>query len=490
MRFEILNAGSPLNPDESEILAQSRAMFENFLPYRNWVTSTSGPFQPWFFWGLNRLGFSTNFYLMHYLSLVIVITYMIFVHLQLRAHVGTFYSLLISITITIPAIMLFPSPSPLRDKSAMWSNFGAFSTELIPILIMLFLIYILQRVDKNYIQFICGISISMIVLLKYQFILVALVYFFQVLYKLRKYHRTIFAPYFILGISTPLTIYLYSILTGDERLVKSHLHFLVNYSSQAPFQIKIQNFQNLMSYEYLIYFLILLYLITFRKVLAKYQFLVLLVPSSLISIFYSGMGFPHYLFLIYYALVIHLILIFQSIDFSTSKKMILFICVTLILVIQFYFAKDLVWNKPNVVDSEFYSNSKSRLFGAESDFSVNSKVQQLCPRNSKVFVWGWAPHLYLSYDWQNASPYVQLQPLLFSERAKTNNYELVSSTMLQSDNTCIIDAIGNPFANYGKRDSLVNYLSLKDVNLLNTTYEKFIVDDFCEICSIYTRIEK
>ncbi|HAK77085.1 MAG TPA: hypothetical protein DCM71_09255, partial [Runella sp.] len=168
MRLPVFLYNLPLNPDESQMLAQGLTITFDPLIYRSFDPTTSGPINTYLLTLVHLLGFPLNFHTAHLLSWLITLIAIYFLYKTLKYLVPTYIAQLA----IIPTVAFF---SFVQD-----ANYIHYYSEGIPNILLSYCIFLLVRwghlktfTITELIAF--GVSITVIVLCKIQAIPLAFI---------------------------------------------------------------------------------------------------------------------------------------------------------------------------------------------------------------------------------------------------------------------------------------------------------------------------
>lgn len=168
MRLPVFLYNLPLNPDESQMLAQGLTLPIDPVLYRSVDPTTSGPINTYLLTFFHLIGFRLDFHIAHFLSWFITVTAIYFLYKTLKRLVSTYIAQLA----VIPTVAFF---SFTQD-----ANYIHYYSEGIAIILLNYCIFLLVRWEQvktfrlvELISF--GVSIGLIVLCKIQAIPLAFV---------------------------------------------------------------------------------------------------------------------------------------------------------------------------------------------------------------------------------------------------------------------------------------------------------------------------
>lgn len=86
------------------------------------------------------------------------------------------------------------------------------------------------------------------------------------------------------------------------------------------------------------------------------------------------------------------------------------------------------------------------------------RMSNLCPANSEVLVWGWAPELFIYYGWEPASRYVTTRLQIYDYRYTQYYRTILLAGLKEHPPMCIVEAVGPSLGN-----NIPGRLTLPDV---------------------------
>jgi hypothetical protein len=218
------------------------------------------------------------------------------------------------------------------------------------------------------------------------------------------------------------------------------------------------------------------YLSSKRVILGR----IILVGAGFLAVLAGGMGFPHYLIIMYSALVIAFALPVNAGAqllpvYSRRAAISLGIAAGIIGLFVFGPAARLIdLATPSQIVAGFSKESVPK----------DRDLAKACPAGSNVLVWGWAPELYSYYSWHNTVPFINVLVVTASDR----NVELARPIMeaAVADSDCIVDAIGDPFFHFATGESLDDFFPTLSREIDGAYVERDRLID-CDDCRIFVR---
>ena len=468
----------PLSPDEAELIAQARAAMLSPAPFTTWTMGTTGPFWVLFLAGLGAVGFPLTLAFAHLLAATLVgLSGYVFFELA-RRHLGWKQGLVVSLLWWLPFVLIYPLGGRV--------DFGALNTELLPCLLVLVaaLFPAARLAERPWLFALVGVLCALAVGSKYQILPVAGALLVVQLLALRLPLRRCIVPvlWWALGFAVPFLIVVAMVLSASnvsEVLVQQTFGFLGSYAGGLDLRTRIVNSAILLASQKYIWGAILivarLFWISDTRVRIQR---VLLIAAGLAAVIAGGMGFGHYLIILYaaFALATALpvkpgaeLLPWPAVRrFAVPVLAVLTVAVIIVLAV----AGRLRLATPAETLATLSSDSVTRT----------AELSALCPPGSDVMVWGWSPEFYSDYDWRNSVPFMSSIALTANPANKESGEPLVWAGLRNSD--CVIDAVGAPF--FGSDPSItVVYPEAADVLESDYRLVPGVLD--CDSCGVWVR---
>lgn len=444
VRGTTLGVWTLLNPDEAELMAQGRAAMVSFLPFSTWTISTTGPFFVQFLALLGLLGLPLTIAFAHLLSAVLVGVSGWFVFLLVRRALTIVPAIALTALVWLPVALVYPVGGV--------GDFGALSTEYFPTLLILGAALFSTRVlsAHPWLFAVAGLLSGIAVGSKYQVLPLALaVVAVQLLLLHQPLRRSILlAVVWCAGAAVPFVALVVALLvspTTDWVLPEQSIGFLGAYSGQVTFPGRIVSTASLVFTQVCLFAgaLVLVWLglgSTRRVLLAR----TILLASGLAAIFAGGMGFGHYLIILYVALALAVALPLRPdavlVPPMTSRVTVALAVFTAVAFAAFTIGPAVPHLRPT---------TPAMIADSLSPQSVQRDpvLEAACPAGSKVLIWGWASEYYSNYSWQNTVPYMNSLPVTSTPRNIENGIPMIERAVEASD--CVIDAVGQPFFYFG-----------------------------------------
>jgi uncharacterized membrane protein len=473
-----------INPDEADLLATAKLAAQSWFPYENYTTTNFGPIWPEFLGIFKSVGFSFTFQFAHILSFaLLLIGFLLFqvIDLTLRKDANwMIYGLyaLIDFAVFSPATI----------------EFSFLATETLPIaLASIMLIFLMTKKRSSKTLYFSGSFFGLAVLAKYQAIpigVIAVIFIF--VYCCQKNSlSTNFNEVLKFLAGTLLTffgIFVWVFLGGGlQKFLIDSVGFSFSYSTGGMpgfqgglgFIRKLQNGTNLIWGEpivlLIIFWLLALILIsrpdytrdpgcdlTVSKIPRSPMIITCIIVGFLI-VSIPGNYFPHYLLFFIWTLQVsgsllnfgefseklvkNHVPLFNAIDSKTIPAVFLLMTSFVFSANQSKFLDTIRLSKQNQVEANFLLESKIN--------NLSEQGLELCPKNSQVFIWGWAAEYFTLLDWNPPDDLVNDSMRIFfgfnEEVVAKRIYAAVSS----NKTSCIFEAIGpNYFFNISPLDNL------------------------------------
>jgi hypothetical protein len=469
-----------INPDEAELMAQARAAQHSILPFTTWTMGTTGPWWPMFLAVLGALGYPLTLVSAHLLAAIFVGLMGFLAWVLMSRQWGVRWGLMFAVLWWLPMALIYPVGTR--------TNFGALSTELLPsVLVLASALVRPQRLAARPVLYVIpGLLGGLAVGSKYQVLPLVLALLWVQLREARA-PRVVAVKalaWWTAAAATPFAVLAIALLVSPSvsaRLASENVSFLGSYADGVSIADRLANSLTVFSHQvYLIVvviFLIRLVQLSSRRVAVSRA---ILVASALAAIVAGGMGFGHYLWLVYTACALA-----ASLPVEGNREMIPWPAVRRV-VVPAMAAAIVAALAAGVAFGGLRLTSPASLADALRRDSVprNAAVAALCPAGSDAMVWGWAPELYVYYSWHNTVPFMNTLGLRASAASYDAGTPAVQRGISQAD--CVIDATGKPFFDPDPTGALV--LVYPDVAA--TLEGDFVAHRGvlnCESCVLYVR---
>jgi hypothetical protein len=467
-----------LNPDEAELIAQARAAIQSPVPFTTWTMGTTGPYWVLFLALLGALGLPMTLAFAHLLAAILVGVAGYFSLILLRRAFGAPLGLALAVVWWIPIALVFP----VGDLT----DFGGLATELLPIVLVLAaaLVPASWVADRPWLLSVSGLLCGMAIGSKYQVLplAVALVVVQLLGSTLERRARLRGALWWVLGAAVPIVTVVVAIALSPAvsfTLVQQNLGFLGAYAEGVDLADRVGNTARLLLVEKVLLPIGLVLVVLAVRSSARVALLRLgLALAGLAALFAGGMGFGHYLWLLFTALLLAMALPMRDAALIPATR----IARTAVVATAAALAVALV--VVGVVGGRLALTNGPMVAAALSRDSVvrQSALLDACPVGSDVLVWGWAPELYIDYSWNNTVPFMNTLGLGSSPTNHEASAPIVREAVETSD--CVIDAIGKPFFGAGVT-ATIGAVYPEVVPTLAKRYHVVPGALSCETCTVY-----
>lgn len=480
LRGVSISSWTALNPDEAELMAQGRAAMHSPVPFTTWTMGTTGPYWPFFLALLGAIGFPLTLAFAHVLaaSLVGVMGYLVFV--LLRRTMGPSVGLFSAILWWLPIALIFPVGGT--------PDFGALSTELLPcVLVLAAALVPTDRLKaRPWLFLIPGMLSGIAVAAKYQVAPVALSLMAIQLLALRVPLRRAVRPalFWVAGAAAPIILVVLAVALSPRastELVRETFTFLGSYAGGVDLMTRVKIMAHLLLRQgYLFVAAVLLVRLAFISEKRVLMARGLMVFGGLVAVFAGGMGFGHYLYLLFTAIAIAVALPLapgaQIVPWRLVRSAAVLaaaVAVLAVMAIEVGAGRFAV-SQPSAVAATFSRGSVERV----------ASLERVCPEGSDVLVWGWASELYVAYSWNNTVPFMNTLGLTSSP----SNIEAARGIVAQgiSASDCVIDAVGDPFFAVKPEQALTRVYPDMAATLERDFHVAQGAID-CDACTVYVR---
>ena len=476
VRGTVLSDWGTVNADEAELIAQGRAAVRSPVPFTTWTMGTTGPFWVFLIAALGALGFPLTLAFAHLLSAVLMGLIGFTGSVIARRALGDARGLVLTALWWLPLALIYPVGGR--------TDFGALNTELLPGLLVLIAAAVpLKLLEARPWMFaVVGLLGALAIGSKYQVLpLVGIVLVVQLI-SLRATLRRILvaALWWVAGALVPIVVIVLMVATSPDvspMLVQQNLGFLGSYAGGVDPATRLVNSIRLIGTQKVLIaaalILARLCVISTRPVLISR---LLYLFAGLVSVVAGGMGFGHYLILLYVAVILAVALPVREgaelLPGRRLKQVVMpvvaagVVAVVIVLVV----VGRVTFSSPATVVAALSADS----------VSTDARLATLCPPDSDVMVWGWSPELYSSYSWRNSVPFMSSIGLTANAENLALGVDMVEDAVATSD--CVMDAVGSPF--FGSAEPLVTSYP-QTAEMLDSRYRAYehILD--CESCTLY-----
>jgi hypothetical protein len=266
--------------------------------------------------------------------------------------------------------------------------------------------------------------------------------------------------------------------------IQQNLNFLSQYGAGLTLSMRLTSWLDLVTRPHVVILLLVVCWLGLRSTARVGICRLILVGGGLVAVLAGGMGFGHYLFFVYTAIVLAI-----GLPLKPNARLVPYIrhqlvaagIIVVILVPAWLLSFGTSTGTANLA-------GRHELSIALSKDSVlrEAGMVQVCPVGAQVLVWGWASEMYVNYGWVNAIPFINVTQLTASPKNYSSGYELTRRAVEDPATTCVIDAVGPPFFHLGEDTSLTTvYPQMGE--LLDRKYRKAAGAAQCEICVVYVR---
>ena len=483
MRGLTLQVWHPFNADEAELMAQAHAAERSILPFTTWTMGTTGPVWPMFLAVLGHFGYPLTIASAHLLAAILTGIMGFLVWILMRRVLGNAMGLWVAVMMWLPLALIYPV--------GPWADFGALTTELLPCVLVLSAALFrpaslaLRPWLFAPVGLLCGLAVGS----KYQVVPVAgALLIAQLIATHQSRPRTLLASaWWVAGAATPFAIIAIALVISPSvslDLVRQNLSFLFAYAGKLDFRSRVANFAWQFSRQ--LYVVLVLILLARLSALSSRRVVITrigLALSGFVAVAAGGMRFPHYLWLLYIALVLAaaqpmregaVLLPWAGVRRARRASAAAAI-VGLLGVIVFGIASDrLVFAGSGTVRASLSVDSVNR----------DPFVAAECPAGSHVLVWGWAAELYVYYSWENTVPFMNTLGLRSTPENLSAVRPIVSKGIANAN--CVVDASGSPFFGANKAASLeLVYPEFTVVLSKEFTKRRGVLN--CPSCTFYVR---
>jgi hypothetical protein len=469
-----------LNPDEAELMAQARAAMHSPVPFTTWTMGTTGPVSALFLATLGALSLPLTIVFAHLLAAVLfgLMGYMAFI--LMRRAMGLRTGLVVAVLWWLPIVLIFPVGGT--------TDFGALSTELLPTVLVLgaALVPSSRIVAHPWVFGVSGLLSGLAVGSKYQVVPLAIglacVQVIMLGIPLRECRKA--CLWWVVGAASPFVLLALAIALSPDvsmDLLKQNLGFLGSYAGGVDLHARIVNSLRLLgTQKYLIGGVLILGRLAFlssRRVLVSR---LILVAAGLAAVVAGGMGFGHYLILLFGALALATALPMvegaQLLPWPRTRRIVLPLigALTLAVMVVGAILGRLALASPRDVAAALSEDSVPR----------DAALAAVCPEGSDVLVWGWAAEFYVNYSWDNTVPFMNTLGLTSSPENREAGREIVLKGIASAD--CVIDAVGPPFFGVDAGSSIA-LVYPETAAVLRRDFRE--VDGLleCDACTVYVR---
>lgn len=435
LRGQAISEWNYLNPDEAELIFQARAARQSPVPFTTWTAGTTGPIWPLFLAGLNACGAPLTLAFAHLLAAVLLALTAAILWVVTSRAIGRGRALVVTLVWWLPIAVIFPVGSPV--------DFGALSTEYLPTLLIISsaLIPREQLVVRPWLFSALGVLASFAVGAKFQVAPLAVAFAVAQLLILRPSPRRLVVSllWWLAGAMLPAALIVLIMVAASVTnwsLVEQTLSFLTSYAG-GPSAIQ-KVVRTLVATHGATGFLVvqlgvLVWLSRHsdkRSNLAR----VVLLLGGFASMLIGGMGFPHYLILLFGACGLAATMPVKAGTRLVPQRPPPKVLAGAIAVIAV-----LLLAHGYITDRWRPLSAGSALAAVSADsVARNPTMARDCPPGSRAMVWGWAPEIYIAQDWQSTTPYPNVLGMAISPTIRDGAEPMVREGIDRA--RCVVDA--------------------------------------------------
>ena len=471
-----------LNPDEAELMAQGRAAMRSPVPFTTWTTSTTGPVWVYFLAVLGWIGLPLTIVFAHLLAAILVGIAGALGFVILRRALGGWQSIVVSALWWLPFALVYPAGTR--------TDFGALNTELLPTVLVLAAATIsVPALERRPALFaIVGLFGGLAVGAKYQALPIILALLLVQLLQLRSGRSGWITriSWWLGGAALPFALVGLAMAMSPEvswALVEQNLNFLGVYAAEVSLGDRlVRTTLLLVTRPHVIAIAAVFAVLTVLSHRRIAGMRLLLLLAGLVAVYGGGMAFPHYLVLLYAAVVLGIALPLGEraavyVERSRVRASVLSAAAVFavgLLVIG------LVWGKVR------FSTAEAVGASLDADSVIRSSaLERACPPGSEVLVWGFAADLYVNYSWRNGVAFLNATQLVRVPKNHDSGEAMLAAALADPSMDCVVDAVGATFYWPAEQALLEIYPSLRTP--LQEEYRAVpgLID--CDGCTVYVR---
>ncbi|AXN44274.1 hypothetical protein DSM43518_05048 [Mycobacterium marinum] len=435
LRGQQISEWNYLNPDEAELLVQARAARHSPVPFSTWITGTTGPYWTLFLTGLAVFGAPLTLTFAHFLAAALLGLTAAALLVAASRVIGFGPAWVVTALWWFPFAVIFPVGDPL--------DFGALATEYLPTLLVVTsaLVRREQLAARPWLFAVVGALAGVAVGSKFQVAPLAVAFAAAQMMVLHTHtKRTVVSMvWWAAGAVLPLAAIVLTIVVSPATnwvLVDQTLSFLGSYAGGPTAMQKLLHTWDTFTWP-AGYMLVLLAVVIWlgrhsdrRSKLAR----IVVIGGGLVCTLIGGMGFPHYLILLFGALGLATTMPIkpgaQLVPQRLSPALVASaVAVVTVVMLVVGYAMDR-WRplSPQQAAAAFSANSVHR----------NSSMARACPPGSSALVWGWAPEIFVEQDWQNTVPYPNVLGMAINPAIRDSAEPIMRAGIDQA--SCVVDA--------------------------------------------------
>ncbi len=478
LRGRYLVGTDRLNPDEAELMAQGRAALRSPVPFTTWTTATTGPIWVLFLALLGALGAPLTIPFAHLLAAVLLGLMGYFGFTLARRALGAAMAAVLTLFWWLPLVLVL---------TGLRADFATLSTELLPGALILgsALLRAETLARRPLLYLVPGLLAGLAVGAKYQVapVALALLVVNLVIVGERRWRSWLRgALFWAAGAVAPfLALGLLMVLSRDVSVtaIRINLEFLGSYGAGLSLSDKLANWRGQVTHLHLVLLVLVQCWLGSRSTARVQLCRVILVVAGLAAVFAGGMGFGHYLFLLYTAcaLATGLPVRPETQLVPAVRRPLPAAAVVLVVAMVGW----LVSFGPTVGSVSLAGRHKLHTALSAGSVHHDRQLAAQCPAGSQVLVWGWASELYVDNSWQNAIPFINVIQIIAAPKNYSAGYEMVRSAVADPSTRCVLDAGGIPES----ASLTLQYPQLS--SLLAEQYTPVFNVSDCGGCTVYAR---
>jgi hypothetical protein len=494
LRAQAISELDLLNPDEAELMVQARAALLSPVPFSTWMTGTTGPYWPLFLAALSVLGAPLTLAFAHLLAAVLLALTASALFVVASRAIGPGPALVATFVWWFPVATIFPVGGP--------NDFGALSTEYLPTLLVVAsaLVPHEQLATRPWLFAVLGVLAGLAVGAKFQVAPLAAAFAAAQLIVLRPSVPRVVVSllWWLAGAVLPVAAIVLVMVASPATnwsLVEQTFTFLASYAGgPSPAQKVVRTFAALIrpAYYVLVALAGLIWLSRHserRSNLAR----VVLIAGGLTAMLIGGMGFLHYLILLFGAIGLA-----ATMPVKPGARLFLQRLSPIVLAGALAMVAALVLVNGYLTD-RWRPRSPQVALAAFSSDSVNRDptLARACRPGSPALVWGWAPELYVGQDWQSTVPYPNVFVLAVNPAIREAAEPVVRAGIDRAN--CVVDAtnIKRRECPSGRPEQSLSYCLPSTMTLpriypqlfalIGQQFRTVPITDGCEGCILYVR---
>jgi hypothetical protein len=483
LRGKAISCWDFLNPDEAELMAQARAALLSPVPFSTWVTGTTGPYWPLFLAGLGALGAPLTLAFAHLLSAVLLALTAAALFVAASRASGPGPAIAVTIVWWFPIAAAFAVGGP--------QDFSALSTEYLPTLLVVASALVPREhlASRPWLFAVLGLLAGFAAGAKYQVGPLAVAFAAAQLIVLRLSVTRIVVSmlWWLAGLMVPaaaIALVMVASSTTNWTLVEQTLSFLASYANGHSQSTRVGSTvaSLLVPRYYLLVGLAGLMWLGLHSERRSNVARVVLVIGGLTAMLIGGMGFPHYLILLFGAGGLAATMpvkpgvrLFAR-RLSPAVLAGALAVAAVALLVNGYLTDRWRPLSPRAAAAAFTSDSVNR----------NPELARACPPGSLAVVWGWAAGLYVAQDWQSTMPYLNVVMLSASPANRKTGEPVVRAGIDEAE--CVVEttSICTGCPSLPAESTLPRFYP-KLITLIGQRFHTVQITGGCNGCSLYVR---